>query len=33
VFLHGHWTEVMGLKEPVLRRLAAEVLRTELAAD
>ena len=27
----GHWSEVMGLKEPVLRTLAAEVLGTELA--
>lgn len=27
----GHWSEVMGLKEPVLRRLAAEILKTELA--
>ena len=27
----GHWTEIGGLKEPVLRRLAAEILRTELA--
>jgi hypothetical protein len=26
----GHWSEIMGLKEPVLRRLAAEVRRTEL---
>jgi len=27
----GHWTEVIGLQEPILRRLAAEVLKTELA--
>ena len=27
----GHWSEIIGLKEPVLRRLAAEVLKTELA--
>ena len=27
----GHWSEIGGLKEPVLRRLAAEILRTELA--
>lgn len=27
----GHWSEVMGLKEAVLRRLAAEILVTELA--
>ncbi len=26
----GHWSEVMRLKEPVLRRLATEILRTEL---
>ena len=26
----GHWSEVMRLKEPVLRRLVAEILRTEL---
>jgi hypothetical protein len=29
----GHWSEIIGLKEPVLRRLAAEVLGTELAKD
>jgi hypothetical protein len=29
----GHWSEVMGLKEPVLRRLAAEIVKTELALD
>jgi hypothetical protein len=27
----GHWTEVTGLKEFVLRRLASEILVTELA--
>jgi hypothetical protein len=27
----GHWSEIIGLKEPILRRLAAEVLKTELA--
>lgn len=26
----GHWSEIMGLKEVVLRRLAVEVLVTEL---
>ena len=27
----GHWSELMGLKEVVLRRLTAEILVTELA--
>jgi hypothetical protein len=27
----GHWSEIGGLKEPVLRSLSAEVLVTELA--
>jgi hypothetical protein len=26
----GHWSEIIGLKEPILRVLAAEILRTEL---
>lgn len=29
----GHWSEVVGLKEPVLRRLADEVLKTRLATS
>jgi hypothetical protein len=27
----GHWSEVIGLKEPVLRLLARQILTTELA--
>jgi hypothetical protein len=33
VFKLGLWSEIIGLREPVLRKLAAEVLRTELARD
>jgi hypothetical protein len=28
----GHWSEVIGLKEPILRLLVTEILRTDLAA-
>ena len=27
----GHWSEIIGLKEPVLRLLTTEILKTELA--
>jgi hypothetical protein len=27
----GHWSEIIGLKEPILRLLVTEILRTELA--
>ncbi len=27
----GHWSEIIGLKEPILRLLAEEILGTELA--
>jgi len=28
----GHWSEIIGLKEPILRLLVTEILKTDLAA-